>query len=182
MPSKNKVASFEIRGIRELTDQLKELDKAVVGPYIYDVLGDATRIWRQRFVQEATGKGWPKRAIASAFTYSKPDARERTRKRATALFGIRKKGRDRPYAPGYVEWWGKAQGRVIGMSLATMFELGLEHGTHKMSARPAFRPSVYASREAMKDIIEDGVWAILEQVAGKRRPPSQMPFIGGEFD
>ena len=175
MPSKSKVASFEIRGIKELADQLKELDKAVVGPQIYDVLGKATRAWRQRFIQEATGKHWPKRAIASAFTYSKPDAREGTRKRATALFGIRKRGRSRPYAPGYVEWAGGTR----GMSLATMFELG----TSKMSARPAFRPSVYASRETMKDIIEDGVWAILEQVAGKKRPVSQqMPGIGGEFD
>jgi len=169
-----KIASFSIRGIKELTDQLKELDKAVVGPLIYDVLGDATGIWRRRFVQEATSKRWPKRAIASAFTYSKPDPRERTRKRATALFGIRKRGRNKD-APGYVEW----AGGTLGMSLATMFELG----TSKMSARPAFRPSVYASREAMKDKIEDGVWAILEQVAGKKRPVSQqMPDIGGEFD
>jgi len=174
-----KIASFEIRGIKELTEQLKELDKAVVGPHIYDVLGRATRAWRQRFVQEATGKRWPKEAIASAFTYAKPQPGEQSRKRATSLFGIRKKGRAAPYAPGYVEWWGKSQGRYIGMSLATMFELG----TSKMSARPAFKPSLYASRETMKDIIEDGVWAILEQVAGKKRPVSQqMPGIGGEFD
>lgn len=171
---RRKVASFQIRGIKELTDQLKELDKAVIGPHVYDVLGKATRAWRQRFIQEATGKRWPKRAIASAFTYSRPDPRERTRKRTTALFGIRKRGRNKN-APGYVEWAGGTR----GMSLATMFELG----TSKMSARPAFRPSVYASRETMKDIIEDGVWAILEQVAGKRRPVSQqMPSIGGEFD
>ena len=179
MPSKRKATSFEIRGIKELTDQLKELDKAVVGPLVYDVLGDATRIWRQRFIQEATGKRWPRRATASAFTYAKPDPRERARKRATALFGIRKRGRSRPYAPGYVEW----AGGTLGMSLATMFEFGLHKRKHHMAARPAFRPSVSASREAMKDKIEDGVWAILEQVAGKKRPVSQqMPGIGGEFD
>ena len=194
MPSKNKVASFEIRGIKELADQLKELDKAVVGPQIYDVLGKATRAWRQRFIQEATGKRWPKKAIASAFTYAKPQPGEQSRKRATSLFGIRKKGRAAPYAPGYVEWFAaksppkhpkkqvtrkRAPGELTGMSLATMFELG----TTKIGARPAFKPSLYASRETMKDIIEDGVWAILEQVAGKKRPVSQqMPGIGGEFD
>ena len=163
MPNKSKVASFSIRGIKELTDQLKELDKAVVGPQIYDVLGKATRAWRQRFIQEATGKRWLKEAIASAFTYAKPQPGEQSRKRATSLFGIRKKGRAAPYAPGYVEWWGKSQGRYIGMSLATMFELG----TSKMSARPAFKPSLYASRETMKDIIEEACGPFSSRLPGR---------------
>jgi len=178
MPSKSKATSFEIRGIKELTDQLKELDKAVVGPQIYDVLGKATRAWRQRFIQEATGKRWPKEAIASAFTYAKPQSSEQSRKRPTALFGISRRGRNSD-APGFVTWpaW------PVGMSLATMFEFGLHKRNRHLAARPAFKPSLYASREAMKDIIEDGVWAILERVAGKKRPVSQqMPGIGGEFD
>jgi len=164
-----------MRGLKELATQLKELDAAVVGPKMQKILGEAADIWLSNFKLTAQVAGWPHRAIESAFTYSKPGGK---RKQPSALFGITKRGKTPPYAPGYVEWQG--EGRTVGMSLATMFEFGLHTG-HNMAPRPAFRPALSESKEAMLDHIEEGMLAILAE-AGKSRPTTQLPGIGGEFD
>lgn len=73
------------------------------------------------------------RVVESIFAYSKETAKHRT---PSAIFGVKKRGRYRPYAPAYVEW-GKRGSKTVGMSIATM----AERGTKKWQPpRPFFKP------------------------------------------
>ena len=64
----------------------------------------------------------PKRVQNAVFSFSDPNAPKGTRKKRSALVGVRKGAPPRRDPNLYVEW--KGSGKTIGMSLATIFEKG----------------------------------------------------------
>lgn len=147
----------EVSGLKELQDKLKGLVDAVDGQEMQSGMAQIAQHGEWMLKAEARDQNWPHEAVESTFAYGKmPPARKRGG--PSALFGFRKRGRTRPWAPGYVEW-GKRTGKLVGESLATMFEFG----TSKMSARPAMRIVVQAMRALYPDMAGKVLRQILEK-------------------
>ena len=83
---------------------------------------------------ESNGKSGTARVVESIFASSR-----RTSKHPdpSGLFGVRKRGKYKPYAPAYVEWMSRKTHTLAGMSIATMAEKG--KGTWK-APRPILTP------------------------------------------
>lgn len=146
-----------VSGLKELQDNLAGLVDRVDGAELQAGLGQIAKHGEWLLKSEARDQGWPERAVESSFNYTKlPPARKQ--KGPSALFGFRKRGRSRPWASGYVEW-GKRKGKLVGESLATMFEFG----TAKMRARPALRGVV----SQMRAIYPEEVGKLLKQILAK---------------
>lgn len=131
----------ETTGLKELQDNVSRLIDRMDGVEVQAGMAQIAKHGEWMLKAEARDQHWPAEAIESAFSYGKLPAANRRSRGPSALFGFRKRGRTRPWAPGYVEW-GKRAGKLVGESLATMFEFG----TAKMRARPAARIVVQAMR------------------------------------
>jgi HK97 gp10 family phage protein len=117
--------------------------KAAIGMELREAAG----IISDKAESNARSARWPHEALSvGAFRFFNP-----AKPKTTALAGFSKRGRNRPYRIGYVEW-GKRSGKLVGESLARMFE----YGTSKMRARPALRPAISSSRSQVLDRIADG--------------------------
>jgi hypothetical protein len=150
----------EVSGLKELQDKLKGLVDAVDGQEMQGGMAEIAKTGEWMLKAEARDQNWPKRAVDSTFSYGKmPPARKRS-KGPSALFGFRKRGRSRPWAPGYVEW-GKRTGKLVGESLATMFEFG----TAKMRAKPATRVVI----SAMRAMYPEMVGKVMERILAKHQ-------------
>jgi hypothetical protein len=168
-----------VSGLKEMQDRVKGMIDAVDGAQMQSDLGDLAKRGAVLLEANALAQNWPKDAIKSIFVYTKLDPKESRRKRGPgALFGFRKRGRSKPYAPGFREWFPgrsasmRAKSLVIpgfkgkegalqkiGMSLATMFEFG----TSKMAARPALRPTI----AALRAIYPAALGGILQKILAK---------------
>lgn len=148
----------EVSGLKELQDKLKGLIDAADGPEMQAGLGQIANTGEWMLKAEARDQHWPHEAIESTFSYAKMPPTNRRKNGPSALFGIRKRGRSKPWAPGYAEW-GKRTGKLVGESLATMYEFG----TSKMSARPAARAVVSAMRAFYPDMAAKVFQRILER-------------------
>lgn len=127
--------AFKVEGLAELQKKIGELKDSVAYEEAYEVVGEAANEAVDIMKSSMEAQNWPKEAIESTFSYAKLSEKTKTAK-ATALAGIKKRGRNRPYAPGYAEW--PKDKPEVGESLATMFE----YGTSKMAPRPAIRKSI----------------------------------------
>jgi hypothetical protein len=148
----------EVSGLKELQQAVSKLVDAVDGQEMQTGMAQIAAHGEWMMKAEMRDQNWPKEAIESTFAYGKLPPSNRRRSGPSALFGVRKRGRSRPWAPGYVEW-GKRTGKVVGESLATMFEFG----TAKMSARPAMRIVVQAMRAFYPDMAAKVLQKILDK-------------------
>ncbi len=149
--------NIKIEGLEQLQKRISKIRDSVAGDEAHALMVDIAQRGATRLRAEAQSQHWPYKAIDSVFFYGKRRYGERF---LTTLFGIRKRGRKRPFAPAYVEW-GKRAGKLIGESLATMYE----YGTSKLSARPAVRPVVAEMKRTVPDRIAEGYKAIIEKAA-----------------
>jgi hypothetical protein len=147
----------EVVGLKELVARLRDLQGKFDGKEVYDVLRQGAGIGEWEMRRSAQDRGWPHEVANSLFAFARPAAGKPT----AALYGVRKRGRARPWAPAYVEW-GKRAGKPLGESLATMFE----YGTSKMRARPAVRPAITAARPAILAAVAEGLRRLISG-AGK---------------
>lgn len=148
----------EVSGLQELQKTVASLIDAVDGAEMQAGFAEIAKTGEWMLKAEARDQNWPKEAVESTFSYGKLAPSNRRRQGPSAIFGFKKRGRSRPYAPGYVEW-GKRAGKLVGESLATMFEFG----TSKMAARPAMRIVV----QAMRAFYPDQVGKVLQKILDK---------------
>ncbi len=171
----------KLSGVKELAANVRDLKDIVAGFQAQGVIADATEVVHAAVVSKAQSVGVPHEVMGDIFTYKKPP-RKPNRREISALVGIRKRGYSRPWAHAYREWhagssWGGiaggylrkkgkavlkkglASGKVIGESLATMWELG----TSKMRAKPFFRPALNASRLAALGVMTAGFTRIIKK-------------------
>lgn len=145
---------WSVYGLREAQDEINTLVKDLGGEVsgsgiqrsIWDVIREASSS-AARFVAASArrvlpgsshtrdGKSGTARVVESIFAYSRETARHRN---PSAIFGVKKRGRYKPFAPAYLEWRAKAGGSLRGMSLATMAEKGTKRWK---TPRPFFRPA-----------------------------------------
>ncbi len=145
---------WSVYGLKEAQDELKSLVKDLGGEAsgsyiqrsIWDVIREAASS-AARFVAASArrvlpgsshtrdGKSGTARVVESIFAYSRETARHRN---PSAIFGVKKRGRYKPFAPAYLEWRAKAGGLLRGMSLATMAEKGTKRWT---TPRPFVKPT-----------------------------------------
>jgi HK97 gp10 family phage protein len=151
----------EVTGIRELAKQIKALEDCALNLKAFEAVGAAASIVTAKAKANAARARWPHEVLANFFTFSRPSEDLRRQKKVSAIFGISKRGKSEPYRPGYVEWFAKDKGRVIGESLSTMFEFG----TSKMGARPAFRPALQSERPRMLDTLKTKLQDVLKEAA-----------------
>jgi len=151
----------QVKGLKELAAQIKAIGEVVVSRQAYKVIGDSLMVVHDKAKSNVIAANWPHETLDNFFMDARPS--KRTEKKITALMGIPKRGRSKPYRPGYVEWKGtkEQRGRTVGMNLATLYEFG---GT-KTTARPAFRPAVQSERGKMLDILESGLKEIIAGAA-----------------
>ncbi len=153
------------------------------------VLGDAADMVKVQARANAQAQKWPKAVIAAIFSYADIDKARGKFKYSIrgALAGIRKGAPPRRDMEIYREWnpgrsWGGivggylhptgkrvlkkglVSGRLIGMSLASMFEFG----TSKMAARPAFRPALRATRQRVLQFVANGYRGVIEQLSAAK--------------
>jgi len=155
----------QVKGIKELAAKIKAIGDATMSREALRILGDASNQFRVKAIQNAKSANWPHEVIDNAFVDARPALgfTGKRVKKISALFGFAKRGRSKPYRPGYVEWNAKDTGRLIGMSLATLFEFG----GSKVAARPAFRPALASARPGALNIIENGLRNLIEAAARK---------------
>lgn len=151
--------AVEVYGLQELQDRILKLKDSVAGDEAQAVLADIAQRGAKRIRAEAQSQHWPYKAIESVFAYTR---RHNESKVMSTLCGIRKRGNSKPWAAGYVEW-GKRTGKLLGESLATMYE----YGTSKLSARPAMRPVMSEMRSTVPKNIADGYRSIIERATTK---------------
>lgn len=145
---------WSVYGLREAQDEINTLVKDLGGEVsgsgiqrsIWDVIREAASS-AARFVAASArrvlpgsshtrdGKSGTARVVESIFAYSKETPKHRI---PSGIFGIKKRGRYRPYAPGYVEWHAKPEGTLVGMSIATMAEKGTKRWK---TPRPFVKPT-----------------------------------------
>lgn len=145
----------ELVGMDDLRDKIRAIRDDIAGEAAQAVFAKIAKAGADLARAKAKSANWPHDAVESIFEHGKPG---QDRYKVTALFGVRKRGRERPWAVGYREW-GKRTGHIVGESLATMFE----YGTSKMDKRPAIRPTVTELRRTVPQDAADG----LKQVVAK---------------
>lgn len=150
----------QVKGLKELAAKIKAIGEVAVSVKAYKVIGDALMVVHDRAKSNARAANWPHETLDNFFMDARPN--KRSEKKITALFGIPKRGKSKPYRAGYVEWHGtEDQNRLVGMNLATLYEFG---GT-QVAARPAFGPAVQSERGKMLSTLESGLNTIIADAA-----------------
>jgi hypothetical protein len=154
-----------VQGVKELAAKVKALNSAMAGQKAYKVMASAAFIGANAIKRSPNFANLPKEMrqqakeeMTAPFVFARPG----NRATVTALLGLRKRGKSRPYASGYVEW-GKRGPKIVGESLATMFEKGTKH----MQPLPWFRPAIEGSKAAMRERIKEGLQQIINEAATK---------------
>jgi hypothetical protein len=145
-----------------LAAKVNVLRTTMAGEKAMKVMGSAAFIGRDAVARAILSANWPKETKQQVREQFTPFVNAKTGRRdnIVALFGIRKRGRAKPYVAGYTEW-GKRGPKTVGANLMTLFE----KGTKWMSPRPVFKPAVDAAKGAMRQRIKDGLQRILDEAA-----------------
>lgn len=149
-----------VQGLEELQANVADLINRFSGTEAQAGMAQIAKTGAWMLESEARDQNWPHEAVESVFSFGKLPPERRQKKGPSALFGFRKRGRSRPWAPGYVEW-GKRTGKLVGESLATMYEFG----TAKMSAKPAARQVVTSMRAMYPDMVAKVFKQLIEKYA-----------------
>jgi HK97 gp10 family phage protein len=164
--------SVSVDGLSKLQRNVHQIVDKAQGEAVMTVLGRAANQFRRQAIANAESEGLPKEVADSIFAYGRLT---KVRKNPSALVGI-KRG---PGSPSYVEWVAhtptgtrsaqgtgrtinaKAEpGKVIGMSLASMFE----YGTSKMPPRPYFARALKEKRPEVRAFVREELLKVLTRV------------------
>jgi hypothetical protein len=172
------VKQVNARPIYERIERLKQSVR-LTNRQARDLTSRAAAIIQQEISAKAVAARAGHDTAASTFHTESTDAPNY--KLLTQLAGVRKRGRARPYAPGYREWQAKTArtnlkwrgkrsarriaggrtvlaGQVVGESLAKMTEKGTRH----MRPRPFWRSAMAAARYRALVMIEQGLRDLIE--------------------
>lgn len=178
-------------GLPELKKQVKALQGATVSAEAQSIVGEAARYLSSEIRHGAESVNVPHEVFKNIFSYSKPQTLPSGKAaKVSALAGIRKRGRARPYAVSYAEWKNRfaytrlrfrsvipgkrygqkkavgagevAAGDKVGENLATMWEIG----TSKQRAKPFFRPAVERGRSRVVQMIASGYKLLIAKYGG----------------
>jgi len=165
---------------KPIYDNIERLKKAVrlSHPQAREMTARVARVMRDEIASKALAARAGHHTVES--TFSTASDRAPDYKMLTQLVGIRKRGRQRPYAPGWREWRARVArtnlkwrgkrgaktiagartvmaGALVGESLAKM----TEKGTKYMRARPFWRSAMAASRYKALLLLEQGLRDLL---------------------
>jgi len=167
-----KFARVEWKGVKELQAELKEFVAHCEGTgrmaairAIDEVVKAPAEFMRDTIRTRQQGSRWNAAVIGA--TFAATDLSERQGKKRMALVGV-PTGSPRGRHPDvrsasnpkgiYVEW-GKRSGKIVGMSLARIFE----SGTRKFPARPAIEPAKQQAGLKAIQMLGDGYREVLRQ-------------------
>lgn len=168
------------RDLQALSDTLTKSDRIKLTLSIDEVIASGAHHLRDAIRSRAEAQGWPHRVQRAIFAYT--DLSKRQGKKRTAIVGVRSgaptmsrgrsevKSKQNPQGI-YVEWIGKSfeittlvsSSKLIGESLAGMWE----RGTKKMRAKPAIRPGLKQDGAQSLEIIKAGCLAIIRSFSAK---------------
>lgn len=177
-----------VRGLKDLSVKAGTLANVIAGRNaagvaqqhlrtINESFGMAAQILRDRMRSNAAAQGWPRRLIRAIFKYNDPGAKGRW---GSALAGVRTGAPPHRDNEIYREWKARYEfqpltfsrrkgmkvkdlnpaGKLIGMSLARIYESGTQNPTawtrKPLRARRAIAPAIYATANRMKEAIRLG--------------------------
>lgn len=174
--------SLDIAGIAELQKKIRDMVDATAGDEARAVSAECARDLEQKTIAAARAVNVPHEVFEDIFSYAGRSQKKSLQ--TSAIVGIRKRGRSRPWAEGYAEWRNRAAytrirfkgrgknrkvvgggvvgvGDLVGESLATMWEIG----TSKQPAKPFFRPTVAAAQPGIIAKHYEGYKKIIERNA-----------------
>ena len=162
--------SFNTKGVKPLLEKLRALKDVVVSESIAIALGGEGNEFRKMAYRNMRAKNWPSETLENeGFVDARWPQSRRGRGKVSILFGFPKQ-----QGAGYVEWYGKPQGRTIGMSLLTLYEFGGEHRPASpkamnvwLPARPAWRPAIKDYRKTARANIRAAIDDILIKRIGE---------------
>lgn len=180
-----------VLGWQDLKKKVAKLKDAAVSEEAQVIVGNAATYVTSEVRHSAETVNVPHEVYKNIFTYSKPSKTPSGKTaRVSALSGIRKRGRARPFAVSYAEWSNRAAytrlrwksirkgkrfgpklaasggevgaGQKVGENLATMWEIG----TSKRPATPFFRPAIEKARGRAMTMLADGYRALILKYGG----------------
>lgn len=154
-----RAVSFQTKGVKELTAQLRNMMDVVASKEVAIMLGDAGRKFIAHADTNMRTENWPHETQGACFVDARWPQSKRKKAYITILFGIRKRGKRKPFYPWYAEWAGGTR----GMSLTTMYELG----TSKTQARPAWRPAIVAGKPEARATVKERLPEIVLAARGR---------------
>jgi len=187
MPRLLSKKAIEVSGLKEILDKIKtiagEMDGA--GDKLWQIASEAAEMVKEEIESSAKIARTPSDVYKDLFaTSSKRKYSSGGSRTIAQLAGIKLRGRSRPYAHAYREWRARAsytrvkyrkrrkqfvsagsvaQGQLLGMSLATMWE----RGTKKMRPRPFFGPAIRRVRPQLIALLKSRLENLIEEVASR---------------
>ena len=162
--------TLNTKGVKPLLEKLRALKDVAVSQEVAKMLGDEGNGFRKLAYQTMRANNWPSETLKNGgFVDARWPQSKRGKGKVSILFGFSKQR-----GPGYVEWYGKPQGRTIGMSLLTLYEFGGEHRPASpkamnvwLPARPAWRPAIKDYRKTARANIRAAIDDILIKRIGE---------------
>lgn len=169
--------ALELKNLGQVKRELKEIEKTISGARnvgIFqavskeidkDIAGIATDL-RDRIRAIAESAKVPKRVIRAVFAFTDPSAPSPRRNQRASLVGVRKGAPPRKDKSLYVEWGGNARhssssGGKLGMSLATIFEIGTSRG---ITGRRYFSSAVNTFRSTILTRVADAYKKAIDEL------------------
>jgi len=185
MPRLLSKRAIEVSGLKEIMDRVKAISSEVdgAGDKLWQIASEAAEMVKEEIESSARSVRTPSDVYRDLFsTTGKKQFSAGGTRTISQLAGIKLRGRSRPYAHAYREWRAKAsytrvryrkrrkqfvsagsvaQGQLLGMSLATMWE----KGTKKMRPRPFFAPAIRRVRPQLIAHLKSRLGGLIEEVA-----------------
>jgi len=181
------MTGISTRGSREFVAKIAQLSGMPGGARALEVLTAAAEKLAADVRSKMRSARWPAELQDNIFIRAKgipeqsglTSALKSKRSKMSVLVGIGKRGKSKPWLPGYREWtavpYGKSAGKLIGESVATMLELGIgNRPVGRMQAgyapvviapRPVWRPSLTNAKRVLPGEIRSGMQEIVHDIA-----------------
>jgi hypothetical protein len=187
MPRLLSKRAIEVSGLKEIMDRVKAIANEVdgTGDRLWEISAEAAAMVRDEVESAARSVRTPSDVYRDLFsTAGKKQFSAGGTRTISQLAGIKLRGRSRPYAHAYREWRAKAsftrvryrrkrkqfvsagsvaQGQLLGMSLASMWE----RGTKRLRPRPFFAPAIRRVRPQLIEFLKSRLGGLIEEVAAK---------------
>lgn len=138
---------------------MRALQNVTVSQDVARLLGSAGNGFRKLAYENMRARNWPSETLENeGFVDARWPQSRKGKRKVSILFGFGKRNR-----PGYVEWYGRKQGRKIGMSLLTLYEFGGVRKDASPWCRPAWRPAIVSYKKTARSDIREGVSALLKR-------------------
>lgn len=171
-----KAIRAEWRGVKQLRKEIDLLighmegtEKSSALMAMEDVMRAPVELMRDIMKDRETSSRWPSEVIAA--TFADPDLSKQTGKKRAAVAGVQTGSprgrypdvRSRSNPRGVYVEWGKRSGKIVGMSLARIFE----SGTRKFPGRPAIAQAIQQAGPQALTLLGDGYRSLLRDFQGQ---------------